>query len=159
MTCYVDDITISGKGTTRKLLYEVRQIIGRHGLNTHKAKYFSPRRPKVVTGVVVANDEIRLPHRRHLLIKNEYQTFLDSTEIDEKLSVLNALISRIHEAAQIDSRWLPKAKSLQHIRKKLFHKKQFPEQQEEEDHAMALEIKATLLQTPLPPAPPKAQAS
>ncbi len=127
VTSYVDDITISGTGATRKLMYEVRRIIGQYGLKTHKAKYFAARRPKVVTGVVVANGEVRLPNRRHLLIKQDYGKFLAAQTSDEKLSVLAVLISRVHEAAQIDStKWLPKAKELQFIRRRLFREKSLP---------------------------------
>ena len=34
MTVYVDDVTVSGKNATKKLLGNIRQIVSRHGLNT-----------------------------------------------------------------------------------------------------------------------------
>ena len=126
MTNYVDDLTISGEAATRKLQHEIRKIIGRHGLKTHKVKYFAARRPKVVTGVVVVGTQVRLPHRRHLLIKQSYQNFLAAPTAEEKLYVLKSLISRVHEAAQIDVTWLPKAKELQNIRRTLFGQQNLP---------------------------------
>jgi RNA-directed DNA polymerase len=114
MTCYVDDIAISGCRASPRLRYEVQQMIARNGLKSHKCRYFSARRPKVVTGVIIANGQARLPNRRHLLIKQGYDAFQAAATPEEKLDVLKGLLSRVHEAAQIDApQWLPKAKELQ----------------------------------------------
>ncbi len=116
MTCYVDDIAISGKQATPKLLYKIRQIIARAGLQSHKAKFFNARRPKIITGVVIAQGAMKLPNKRHLRIKQGYEDLLSAVSPEEKIEILKSLTSRVHEAALIDSAaWLPKAKELQRL--------------------------------------------
>jgi len=118
MTLYVDDLAISGPGATRKLLYEVRRIVARYGLRTHKAHYFRPSRPKVVTGVVVTSHSLRLPNRRHKRIKDDYEAMVAATTPEAKLAILTPLISRVFEAAQIDPSWAPKGQTLIGLRRK-----------------------------------------
>jgi RNA-directed DNA polymerase len=123
MTCYVDDLAISGNRASPKLLYEVRQIIAQNGLKSHKVKYFTARRPKIVTGVVINKGQALLPNKRHLLIKQGYTALQDAATPEAKLDVLKGLTSRVHEAAQIDAAsWLPKARALQLLRKELMKK-------------------------------------
>ena len=119
MTCYVDDLAISGERATRKLLYQVRRIIAMNRLETHKIRHFGALRPKVVTGVVIVNGKACLPNKRHLLIKQEYESLQAAINPEDKLNVLKTLISRVHEAAQIDATWLPKARNLQILRNEL----------------------------------------
>lgn len=119
MTCYVDDLTISGQRATPKLLYQTRQIIAKNGLKSHKIRYFTANRPKVITGVVIAKGKACLPNRRHLLIKKDYDDLCVAGTPEKKLEILKVLISRVHEAAQIDMSWLPKAKILQSLRRDL----------------------------------------
>jgi len=119
MTVYVDDMCISGEQASRQFLYEVRRIIARHGLRSHKAHYFAAKRPKVVTGVMVGASGIQLPNRRHKRIKNDLDSFLAESDNKKKLEILIPLISRVHEAAQIDPAWLPKARTLIGYRRKI----------------------------------------
>lgn len=112
MTCYVDDMAISGIATSRKLLAEVRRVVAKHGLTSHKVKFFSPKRPKVVTGVVVKGSQLLLPNRRHLKIAEDYQRYRAAIEPNDRLKVLDRLVSRVCEAAQIDPRFTPKVKML-----------------------------------------------
>lgn len=118
MTVYVDDLAISGPTASRKLLYEVRRVVARHKLRTHKAHYFRPSRPKVVTGWVVMPDGLRLPNRRHKRIKDDYEAMLAARTPEEKLAILTPLISRVFEAAQIDPSWSRKGQTLIGLRKK-----------------------------------------
>ena len=41
MSCYVDDMTLSGVRANRRQLFEIRKIIARHGLKSHKAHAFT----------------------------------------------------------------------------------------------------------------------
>ncbi|KWV93273.1 hypothetical protein AUC45_03940 [Erythrobacter sp. YT30] len=102
MTCYVDDITISGAGANRALLHDVRQIITRNGLASHKAKFFDQSRPKEVTGVIVKGNGIDLPHSRWKAIKESIREVKKAGSDEERLALYPALISRLHEASQID---------------------------------------------------------
>lgn len=119
MTCYVDDLTLSGQCATPKLSYQIRQIIAKNGLKSHKVRYFTTNRPKVITGVVIAKGKACLPNRRHFLIKKGYEDLCVAETPEKKLAILNVLISRVHEAAQIEASWLPKAKALQSLRHEL----------------------------------------
>ena len=38
MTCYVDDVTLSGPRAIKRTVFEIRKIISRHGLKSHKAR-------------------------------------------------------------------------------------------------------------------------
>jgi RNA-directed DNA polymerase len=119
MTLYVDDVVISGAGAHRGLMAAIRQIISAHGLRSHKLRHFAAKRPKIVTGVMVAQDGLRLPNRRHQRIKDGYTELHPATTSVDKLTVLNWLGSLVHEAAQIDSRHRPSAIQLDALRRQL----------------------------------------
>ena len=63
----VDDITISGQQVSGKLIWQVEKIIHSYGLECHptKKKYFKPAAIKEITGVIVANGELRMANRLH----------------------------------------------------------------------------------------------
>ena len=119
MSVYVDDIAISGDKVSRKFMYEVRKVIAADGLRSHKTHYFRAGRPRIVTGAVVGADDIHLPSRRHKRIHEDYLAFKAAETVEEKLKIITPLISRVHEAAQIDKAWLPKARNLIGLRRKL----------------------------------------
>jgi RNA-directed DNA polymerase len=117
LTCYVDDITLTGVGAAQSVI-DARQIIAAHGMRSHKVKTFPRGRPRIVTGVLVRPDGIRLPNRRHLKIKVQYEAFRLAKSDEQRLVVLNSLISRVHEAAQIDpGTWRDKALNLENARR------------------------------------------
>jgi len=68
MTAYVDDITVSGAGATKKVLGEIRQIVSKYGHKTKKKKSltYAPYAPKEVTGAIVHGSKLLLPNARHL---------------------------------------------------------------------------------------------
>jgi RNA-directed DNA polymerase len=101
MTCYVDDLTISGRGANRALLNEVRKIIAGYGLKSHKAKFFQQNSYKEVTGVMLKNGRIDLPFQRWKAIRESIKTLKSAETNDEKLALYPSLISRLHEASQI----------------------------------------------------------
>lgn len=119
LTVYVDDMCLSGAAATRRLLYEVRRIIASNGLKSHKARYFGPKRPKIVTGAVVGEAGLRLPNRRHLKIYQGYRALRGEADARKKLVLLTPLVSRLYEAAQVEARWLPKARAMTAMQRKL----------------------------------------
>jgi hypothetical protein len=102
MTAYVDDIAISGPGATKKLLGEIRKTIHRHGLKTtqKKSKSFAPSSAKVLTGAVIAGDELRLPNIRHRKIWETRLALAHATP-REKKRLHKVLRGRLQEAKQI----------------------------------------------------------
>ncbi len=65
MTLYVDDVTISGKLASKKLLIEIKKTINKRGLFAHKDKVISKGHPAVVTGVVVSGNQMLLKNAQH----------------------------------------------------------------------------------------------
>ena len=122
MTCYVDDMTLSGARASRGALQEIRLIIARHGLKSHKAKHLAANRPKVITGVAITTKGLRLPNRRHRAISEGFAEYLAATAPAAVLKTYNRLMGRMHEAAQIEPQWKARAHTLecQHRRDRLF---------------------------------------
>lgn len=109
MTCYIDDMASTGKGATRRLIYGMNKILARYRLLGHKTKLFKARQPKVITGVAIVSDGIRLPNKRQKIIRQDL-ALLDSAGNDScRLEINRRLVGRLFEAAQIDPRWLPRA--------------------------------------------------
>lgn len=104
MTCYVDDITMSGELASREVLHEARTMIFRAGLRAHKDRSFSPDGPKIVTGVAVTKYGIGLPFGRWQKIRNQIRELERCSDDNQKLVIYQQLISRLYEATQIDSR-------------------------------------------------------
>lgn len=102
MTVYVDDITVSGAKVTKRLMADVRQVVRHHGLRTKnsKTKTFAQNSFKPVTGIIVCQDEIRLPNSRHKLIWEARQA-LRKTVSSERQQLLRALRGRLQEANQV----------------------------------------------------------
>lgn len=104
MTCYVDDITMSGLNATNAVLHEARTMIFRTGLRAHKDRRFSPEVAKIVTGVMVGDHAIGLPFGRWQKIREQTRELERCTDIAEKLRLYPRLVSRLYEATQIDPR-------------------------------------------------------
>lgn len=102
MTCYVDDITMSGPGASRAVLHEARSAIFKAGLRAHKDRSFTGGAVKIVTGVVVGQDGIALPFSRWQKIRHAAREIASCPDDAEKLRLYPKLVSRLYEASQID---------------------------------------------------------
>ena len=102
MTAYVDDITVSGQGATKRFLGEIRKLVSRNGLNTkqRKSRTYAPTAVKTVTGAIVAGDALRLPNKRHLKIWETKQALATATG-PEKQRLIGTLRGRLQEANQV----------------------------------------------------------
>lgn len=102
MTAFVDDITVSGKGATKKLLGNIRKIVHQHGLKTKqkKSKTFAAGAAKLVTGAVVVGNEVRLPNVRHKKIHTTRRELAAASGV-EQLRLRRILKGRLQEARQI----------------------------------------------------------
>ena len=102
MTAYVDDVTISGRKATKRLLGGVRRLVAKHGLKTkqRKSKTFAENAAKTVTGAVVAGDDLRLPNVRHKKIW-ETKKLLAAAPRSERTRLARVLRGRLQEASQI----------------------------------------------------------
>ena len=111
-TVYIDDMCLSGERAVRATLFRVRGIIARHGLRSHKCRFFPAGVPRVVTGGALTRHGIRLPHRRHLKIKEAFDDFEAMPDGPDREKALHALQSRLYEAAQLEPAWSERARSL-----------------------------------------------
>ncbi|WP_439634702.1 reverse transcriptase family protein [Glycocaulis sp.] len=111
-TVYVDDMCLSGEQAVRRTLFNVRQIIHRHGLSSHKCRYFPAGVPRVVTGNALTPKGTRLPHPRHLKIKKAFEELERLPAGSAREKAVNALKSRLYEAAQLEPVWAERARSL-----------------------------------------------
>lgn len=113
MTCYVDDITVSGARAPRRVLNLIKSVIRNHGLEYHKVRRITGDKPKVVTGVVVHGDAIALPNRRHRSIHNDFLAAEMETDRIAQADILKRLAGRLNAAVQLDARYTSKAKAVQ----------------------------------------------
>lgn len=111
-TVYVDDMCLSGEKAVKATLFRVRGIIARHGLQSHKCHFFPAGVSRVVTGNALTLQGIRLPHRRHLKIKEAFDDLDGIPNGLPRERALNALRSRLYEAAQLEPIWGERARSL-----------------------------------------------
>jgi RNA-directed DNA polymerase len=112
MTCLIDDMTFTGSGATPKLIHEVQDIMRRYRLWAHKTKVFKARQPRVITGVAVTVQGLRLPNKRQRAIAQDMKLLSKEQSDQERSILLRRAIGRLSEAAQIDQRWAPRAKVL-----------------------------------------------
>lgn len=102
MSLYVDDLTVSGPKFTKGLLVDICQILRQHGLKTKKAKTktFAADAPKLVTGVAVIDEDIRLPNARHKRI-SDLRKFISIAPPSERDALRRSLHGCLQEAKQI----------------------------------------------------------
>ena len=67
MTLYVDDLTLSGVHATKTMLYQVKAMIKRQGLQTQPTKdaVVQPGKPTIITGAVRDGEQLRLRNKHH----------------------------------------------------------------------------------------------
>lgn len=119
VTCYVDDITVTGFGNLGRTVRELQVIIARAGLRSHKVKMFPAGRAKIITGVVVDGPLVKLPNKRHRAIAMKFDELDAALTPEEKLGVLNRLVSSLHEAGMIEPAFKARARSMELHRKEL----------------------------------------
>ncbi|MGK9236838.1 reverse transcriptase family protein [Inquilinus limosus] len=112
MTCYIDDMVFTGPNAGRRLIYDAIQIARKYRLWGHKTKRFKPGQPKVITGVAITNVGPRLPNRRQKAIADDLNRLGTEDDDEQRLALMDKLVSRMNEAAQIDPSWLPKAQAM-----------------------------------------------
>ncbi|MBW8371222.1 MAG: reverse transcriptase family protein [Thiobacillus sp.] len=108
-TVYVDDITVSGVNATRALLSEITTVIHKHGYQYHKIKTYHGQ-PALVTGLVVADGRLRLPHERAKKIRElskALKALRASKSTPLRSKMLASLVGRLSEAEHINKAYKP----------------------------------------------------
>jgi RNA-directed DNA polymerase len=107
MSCCVDDMTFSGKAATDGFLNKVHLIVTRYGLKTHKRHCFEARQSKIVTGVALTPQGVRLPNSRRKKIHEAFRLFEEEGDLHKKIKLGEQLLGRATEAAQIEKQFEP----------------------------------------------------
>lgn len=105
LTCYVDDLAISGPGVNRKSLLSIKRAAKPSGLILHKEAVYSRHSPKLITGNIVHGSTIRLPNRRQRAIYEglsslRVKAIEDPSQLDRELRCIRG---RVNEAALVDA--------------------------------------------------------
>ncbi|MGY3475734.1 reverse transcriptase family protein [Bradyrhizobium ottawaense] len=109
MTCYVDDLTLSGVRASKNTLHEIGKIISRSGLKSHKARAFAASQPKVITGVCNTKSGRRVPNKLHLKIKKGFDDLTAAKTPLEINRIAQPLLGRLRAAGQIDPKFRARA--------------------------------------------------
>lgn len=111
MTCYVDDITFSGKRLSRSFLFKIKKIIYQRGLKYHKEHFYTKDIPKLITGVIIKGNNSYVPNKLNKGIGLGIRNIKTTTTDD-----MRSLVGKCNAATQIDKRFISYAR---HIRKLL----------------------------------------
>jgi hypothetical protein len=104
MTCYVDDITLSGNKANKQTLYQVRRIIMRRSLLSAKEKerIYNVGKARLVTGIIINKQQLKLPNKKHKLIHDTNSEILKDYDENDRLILIKSNIGRINAANAIE---------------------------------------------------------
>nr|WP_315230117.1 reverse transcriptase family protein [uncultured Limnohabitans sp.] len=107
LSVYVDDVTFSGKSLPSDLVFQVESIVQKYGqrLSTNKTKRFGPNSPKHVTGVVIHNGRLMVPHARFYKARAIERAIKNALEDGRRELLTAKLGGLLGEAAFIDARY------------------------------------------------------
>ncbi|MFA7243083.1 MAG: reverse transcriptase family protein [Sulfuricellaceae bacterium] len=111
-TCYVDDLTFSGDTIPLELTYLVTKALWQQGhlLSVKKTRIFKGNQASHVTGVVIRNNRIYVPHSRFKKARKIMAAIDAKKQAVGKLPLVQKLAGLLGEAAFLDSRYSSWAK-------------------------------------------------
>lgn len=116
MTVYVDDLTFSGGNVNRLFCSVIRKIINKHGHTMHptKTRMYASDEPKLVTGVIVIGNVLKVRNEQHRLMTQEieYWKIIKDFENAKDTSIAKTLIGRLHSMGVIEQRYKSKVLTL-----------------------------------------------
>ncbi|MBS0350884.1 MAG: RNA-directed DNA polymerase [Proteobacteria bacterium] len=114
MTCYCDDVTITGENLTLEIKNLIRKIIKKSGLKIKKTKErgYDVNDSKKITGVIIRKEEKRIPNSIHKKIHEQFhQLGKNSDDQATQKKELDRLRGLANYANQIrPSNWLTRIK-------------------------------------------------
>jgi len=118
MTVFVDDLTFSGNKVSRQFRQQVGKIISAHSHTMHptKTRLYGPDETKVITGVAVSKDGVKVANRHHAAIfsdMGQWVAIRDTKEMPPlKVQLIRRLLGKLNSQGQIDHRFKDKARSV-----------------------------------------------
>lgn len=123
MTVFVDDVSFSGDTLNKLFVATIKKIAVRHGHTIHpkKTKLYEKDEIKVVTGVVIKGDEIKIKNEQHLKIYQDIEQWKALKESGFASSTLNnRLLGRLSSMSQVEPKMKDKARSIRDVNSNLF---------------------------------------
>jgi len=119
MTLFVDDVTFSGDKLNALFVSSVKKIVERYGHNIHPNKtiLYSKNDLKLITGVIVNNDELLVKNEQHKYLYDameEWNELKDSPHMPE--IVKNRLLGRLNSLGVINPKYKEKAQSIRNYK-------------------------------------------
>ena len=90
MTVYIDDLCISGETISRKLFWEIKEIIHSFELRYHKEKVYYAQ-PFKVTGVIIYRNQLDVPNKHLQKIKHLKFTMSNESEGRDRKKIYSRL--------------------------------------------------------------------
>jgi hypothetical protein len=119
MTVYVDDITVSGPSANEGMVRKIGKIVNRHGLDYHKVRVFAAHEPKIVTGVVVTGQGLRVQNCKRKAVHEQLIEVRQNSDDPEVYKMCVGLLGRVTESAQIEGGFAELLAEVRSIRHKL----------------------------------------
>ncbi|QPF71496.1 RNA-directed DNA polymerase [Roseateles sp. DAIF2] len=117
-TCYVDDLSFSGEKATPAFLWQIKQLIRRHGYRYHGGTAYGPDAERRVTGVLLTAQGPRVPPAHLQGIRAARHAFEAAKEASDREATLSVLIGRLAAAAAIEKRFLAQIGDLRRRRRR-----------------------------------------
>jgi RNA-directed DNA polymerase len=106
-TCYIDDLAFSGPKIPGDLESQIKSIIRRYGhtLASDKTIRYKAYSPKMVTGCILHNDAVHVPHSRFRKARALAAAIVVSKDTEYTLKLRQKLTGLLGEAAYLDKRF------------------------------------------------------
>jgi RNA-directed DNA polymerase len=92
---WVDDLTISGDFVARDFVRELRDIIRRYGLKSHKIQFRTGNKPVYITGIGVDGGQVIAPNSLNLRIKTLWHDLSQTQAVSERDAVIQSLLAQL----------------------------------------------------------------
>lgn len=94
-TVWVDDLTVSGERITGNFRKDIRGIVARSGLKSHKLRSHTGNRPVFITGIGVVGSNLIVPRRTERRSKELWTAFRYARTFEEKDASATNLLSHL----------------------------------------------------------------
>jgi retron-type reverse transcriptase len=94
VTIYIDDITISGSNVSDDLVWQIKKLIDKAGLEYHKEKTFRSNWGEV-TGLIVKNGQVKIPNRT----LKEMHLLRRAIRVEKDVHARKAMVKRLKSYA------------------------------------------------------------